>query len=35
MEFGEWIGGLIIENLDNRESDNRGSTVHSLRVQSS
>ena len=27
MELGEWIGGRIIENLDNRGSDNRGSTV--------
>ena len=27
MELGEWIGGWIIENLDNRGSDNRGSTV--------
>ena len=28
MELGEWIRGWIIENLDNRGSDNRGSTVH-------
>ena len=28
MELGEWIGGRIIENLDNRGSDNRGSTVY-------
>ena len=27
MELGEWIGGRIIENSDNRGSDNRGSTV--------
>ena len=27
MELGEWIGVRIIENLDNRGSDNRGSTV--------
>ena len=27
MGLGEWIGGRIIENLDNRGSDNRGSTV--------
>ena len=27
MELGEWIGGWIIENLDNRGLDNRGSTV--------
>ena len=27
MELGEWIRGWIIENLDNRGSDNRGSTV--------
>ena len=26
MELGEWIGGQIIENSDNRGSDNRGST---------
>ena len=28
MELGEWIRGWIIENLNNRGSDNRGSTVH-------
>ena len=27
MELGEWIGGWIIENSDNRGSDNRGFTV--------
>ena len=27
MELGEWTGGWIIENSDNRGSDNRGSTV--------
>ena len=27
MELREWIGGWIIVNLDNRGSDNRGSTV--------
>ena len=27
MELGEWIGGRIIENSDNRELDDRGSTV--------
>ena len=27
MELGEWIGGRIIENLDNRGSDNRSFTV--------
>ena len=27
MVLGEWIRGWIIENLDNRGSDNRGSTV--------
>ena len=27
MELGESIGGQIIENLDNRGSDNRGSTI--------
>ena len=27
MELEEWIAGRIIENLDNRGSDNRGSTV--------
>ena len=27
MELGEWNGGRIIENSDNRGSDNRGSTV--------
>ena len=27
MELGEWIRGRIIENSDNRGSDNRGSTV--------
>ena len=27
MELGEWIGGRIIENSDNRGSDNRGSNV--------
>ena len=27
MELGEWIGGQIIENSDNRGSDNRRSTV--------
>ena len=25
--LGEWIGGRIIESLDTRGSDNRGSTV--------
>ena len=28
MELGEWIRGRIIENSDNRGSDNRGSTVY-------
>ena len=28
MELGEWTGGWIIENSDNRGSDNRGSTVY-------
>ena len=32
MELGEWIGGRIIENLDNGGSDNRGSTVLLLTV---
>ena len=32
MELGEWIGGWIIENSDNRGSDNRGSTVLLLLV---
>ena len=27
MELGEWIGSWIIENSDNRGSDNRSSTV--------
>ena len=27
MELGEWIGGRITENWDNRGLDNRGSTV--------
>ena len=27
MELGEWIGGRIIENSDNRGSNNRVSTV--------
>ena len=27
MELGAWNGGRIIENSDNRGSDNRGSTV--------
>ena len=27
MELGEWVCGLIIENSDNRRSDNTGSTV--------
>ena len=27
MELGEWVCGRIIENLHNRRSDNRGSTV--------
>ena len=27
MELGEWIGGWIIENSDNRGLDNGGSTV--------
>ena len=27
MELGRWIGVRIIENSDNRGSDNRGSTV--------
>ena len=30
----EWIGGRIIENSDNRGSDNRGSTVHIYRLHS-
>ena len=32
MELGEWIGGRIIENSDNRGSDNRGSTVFAFLV---
>ena len=28
MELGEWVCGRIIENSDNRSSDNRGSTIH-------
>ena len=27
MELGEWNQGQIFENLDNRRSDNRSSTV--------
>ena len=27
MELGEWAGGGIIQNLDNRGSDNISSTV--------
>ena len=27
MVLGEWIRGWIIENLDNRGSDNRGSVI--------
>ena len=27
MELGEWVCCRIIENADNRRSDNRGSTV--------
>ena len=34
MELGEWIGGWIIENSDNRGLDNRGSTVHKLNSSS-
>ena len=32
MELGEWNGGRIIENLDNRGSDNRGSTVYTAEM---
>ena len=28
MELGEWVRGWVIESLDNRGSDNKGSTVH-------
>ena len=27
MEFGEWVGSKIIDNLDNRMLDNRDSTT--------
>ena len=30
MELGEWIGGRIIENSDNRGLNNGGSTVYVL-----
>ena len=30
MQLGEWICGRVIETLDNRGSDKRGSTVHSI-----
>ena len=34
MELRQWIGGRIIENLDNRGWDNKGSTEFALKLES-